>query len=543
MSEQKIGDVLNGASTEVEKSEQVDSTNLEKVEKNIGTSLADVMDDAFRPALGEADYEEKMKAYELLKANDYNIEKTFFQMRDSAFNHAYEAFINGHLPRLERFITSDESIPNKNPKYDIMHDGVTYHWRPEYLVPVDKFESYSGEVQELVALDLQAIVDVCNSLEDSVFQEGVDALKALREREIASGVAEDRLTNIPTIEQERNSFMSVLYHIIDKSEALVRQEFHREKMTKADKTLLEKLFDDKFMEELRKTCGLLEKAPTEVSSSCNYFLNKVIKKIAKDYKNHGMKISSDDKKAINGTIKGLADFGLAVFVFKLLQAQGETNLDLQKATELVSILGVDAKKSGLLSNIFYRPVAISVSNFCNDVTNRSMLGLLSSTLYPNGQVRFDTGVVKRYMEIFTDVFNNLENEESADTVSTISCIIDEITTGDEFRKYTEEVMAMYNLDIKKPTDLIADEEIKDSGCRNCPDGVCTCDEQEPTNGDIDIDESVDMIDESVDAMDEAEDVKEGVLNSNEETTGEKLVVEEVSTEKESFVVNTKVEEE
>lgn len=543
MSEQKIGDVLNGASTEVEKSEQVDSTNLEKVEKNIGTSLADVMDDAFRPALGEADYEEKMKAYELLKANDYNIEKTFFQMRDSAFNHAYEAFINGHLPRLERFITSDESIPNKNPKYDIMHDGVTYHWRPEYLVPVDKFESYSGEVQELVALDLQAIVDVCNSLEDSVFQEGVDALKALREREIASGVAEDRLTNIPTIEQERNSFMSVLYHIIDKSEALVRQEFHREKMTKADKTLLEKLFDDKFMEELRKTCGLLEKAPTEVSSSCNYFLNKVIKKIAKDYKNHGMKISSDDKKAISGTIKGLADFGLAVFVFKLLQAQGETNLDLQKATELVSILGVDAKKSGLLSNIFYRPVAISVSNFCNDVTNRSMLGLLSSTLYPNGQVRFDTGVVKRYMEIFTDVFNNLENEESADTVSTISCIIDEITTGDEFRKYTEEVMAMYNLDIKKPTDLIADEEIKDSGCRNCPDGVCTCDEQEPTNGDIDIDESVDMIDESVDAMDEAEDVKEGVLNSNEETTGEKLVVEEVSTEKESFVVNTKVEEE
>lgn len=543
MSEQKIGDVLNGASTEVEKSEQVDSTNLEKVEKNIGTSLADVMDDAFRPALGEADYEEKMKAYELLKANDYNIEKTFFQMRDSAFNHAYEAFINGHLPRLERFITSDESIPNKNPKYDIMHDGVTYHWRPEYLVPVDKFESYSGEVQELVALDLQAIVDVCNSLEDSVFQEGVDALKALREREIASGVAEDRLTNIPTIEQERNSFMSVLYHIIDKSEALVRQEFHREKMTKADKTLLEKLFDDKFMEELRKTCGLLEKAPTEVSSSCNYFLNKVIKKIAKDYKNHGMKISSDDKKAINGTIKGLADFGLAVFVFKLLQAQGETNLDLQKATELVSILGVDAKKSGLLSNIFYRPVAISVSNFCNDVTNRSMLGLLSSTLYPNGQVRFDTGVVKRYMEIFTDVFNNLENEENADTVSTISCIIDEITTGDKFRKYTEEVMAMYNLDIKKPTDLIADEEIKDSGCRNCPDGVCTCDEQEPTNGDIDIDESVDMIDESVDAMDEAEDVKEGVLNSNEETTGEKLVVEEVSTEKESFVVNTKVEEE
>ncbi len=543
MSEQKIGDVLNGASTEVEKSEQVDSTNLEKVEKNIGTSLADVMDDAFRPALGEADYEEKMKAYELLKANDYNIEKTFFQMRDSAFNHAYEAFINGHLPRLERFITSDESIPNKNPKYDIMHDGVTYHWRPEYLVPVDKFESYSGEVQELVALDLQAIVDVCNSLEDSVFQEGVDALKALREREIASGVAEDRLTNIPTIEQERNSFMSVLYHIIDKSEALVRQEFHREKMTKADKTLLEKLFDDKFMEELRKTCGLLEKAPTEVSSGCNYFLNKVIKKIAKDYKNHGMKISSDDKKVINGTIKGLADFGLAVFVFKLLQAQGETNLDLQKATELVSILGVDAKKSGLLSNIFYRPVAISVSNFCNDVTNRSMLGLLSSTLYPNGQVRFDTGVVKRYMEIFTDVFNNLENEESADTVSTISCIIDEITTGDEFRKYTEEVMAMYNLDIKKPTDLIADEEIKDSGCRNCPDGVCTCDEQEPTNGDIDIDESVDMIDESVDAMDEAEDVKEGVLNSNEETTGEKLVVEEVSTEKESFVVNTKVEEE
>lgn len=543
MSEQKIGDVLNGASTEVEKSEQVDSTNLEKVEKNIGTSLADVMDDAFRPALGEADYEEKMKAYELLKANDYNVEKTFFQMRDSAFNHAYEAFINGHLPRLERFITSDESIPNKNPKYDIMHDGVTYHWRPEYLVPVDKFESYSGEVQELVALDLQAIVDVCNSLEDSVFQEGVDALKALREREIASGVAEDRLTNIPTIEQERNSFMSVLYHIIDKSEALVRQEFHREKMTKADKTLLEKLFDDKFMEELRKTCGLLEKAPTEVSSGCNYFLNKVIKKIAKDYKNHGMKISSDDKKVINGTIKGLADFGLAVFVFKLLQAQGETNLDLQKATELVSILGVDAKKSGLLSNIFYRPVAISVSNFCNDVTNRSMLGLLSSTLYPNGQVRFDTGVVKRYMEIFTDVFNNLENEENADTVSTISCIIDEITTGDEFRKYTEEVMAMYNLDIKKPTDLIADEEIKDSGCRNCPDGVCTCDEQEPTNGDIDIDESVDMIDESVDAMDEAEDVKEGVLNSNEETTGEKLVVEEVSTEKESFVVNTKVEEE
>lgn len=121
MSEQKIGDVLNGASTEVEKSEQVDSTNLEKVEKNIGTSLADVMDDAFRPALGEADYEEKMKAYELLKANDYNIEKTFFQMRDSAFNHAYEAFISGHLPRLERFITSDESIPNKNPKYDIMH--------------------------------------------------------------------------------------------------------------------------------------------------------------------------------------------------------------------------------------------------------------------------------------------------------------------------------------------------------------------------------------------------------------------------------------
>ena len=44
-------------------------------------------------------------------------------------------------------------------------------------------------------------------------------------------------------------------------------------------------------------------------------------------------------------------------------------------------------------------------------------------------------------------------------------------------------------------------------------------------------------------MDEAEDVKEGELNSNEETTGEKLVVEEVSTEKESFVINTKVKEE
>ncbi len=327
--------------------------------------------------------EDDNEVHQLLKKNNFDFNKTYRESVDTILKSAKKAFFDANVDKIKFFLTSDTNEENKNPLFDIKIGNITYHFKDEFFIKADKFETtIEGAKNEFWIVDLEKVKEyVTEKLPDSLFVKDLENLKKKDEK--------------ITLDDVKAIFYNSLYDIIFQMINTAKKEYEKEKISNGDVKVIEELFDV-------NTCKLYLSEAYELKNRKDkslFISNKsnregFIKKMKKDYKNLNIEWTDELEDGFLSLIEDLTQMFVAITYQVKERKEG---IDRSLVDVFTHIKGMDIKEKDLLIAVGYNVIAKRFNKYF--MTSKQRMGIPALIKNFADKPVEQTLITKRFYEI------------------------------------------------------------------------------------------------------------------------------------------------
>lgn len=327
--------------------------------------------------------EDDNEVHQLLKKNNFDFNKTYAESVETILESAKKAFFEANKDKIKFFLNSDINESSKNPLFDIKIGDITYHFKDEFFIKADKFETtIEGANNEFWIVDLEKVKEyVTKKLPDSLFEKDLEGLKKKDES--------------ITLDDVKATFYNSLYDIVYQMIDTAKKEYEKEKISNGDVKVIEELFDI-------NTCKLYLSEAYELKNRKDkslFISNKVnsegfIKKMKKDYKRLGIKWTDELEDGFVSLIEDLTQMFVAITYQVKERKEG---LDRSLVDVFAHIKGMDIKEKDLIIAVGYNVIARRFNKYF--ISNKTRMGIPALIKNFADKPVEQTLITKRFYEI------------------------------------------------------------------------------------------------------------------------------------------------
>lgn len=382
LEELETKDIIEIESTKGD-SEFLPISNTDKNEPVIDSANVESSSPLDINSIVENESEEMKELFDQLKKSDFNAHKVMVDNMEKIFKNTYLSFCESNIDRIKFFISEGDSPSHISSEYNIKINGIDYHWNEDLFF---KFESYKssklGDV-ELYLLDYREIHERVHKMDNSLFDDIKHSHKDF------------------TYEDAKNSFNKSLEDIAERLKDIVYKEYTHNKSKYADIEAVDYFLDAEkslLLINLLKEYNESNIDYSKLYSSTRMIRESIVKKINKDMKKSGHKLSDNDKDSIIDMIRITTELLRFSYYVKVKE--------IHNMEKIASILQSDDSNKmkhfkAYTENTIYKVLYKSLA----DRDGRYYISPYILSLYEEGNIE-DMYIFKKFLDILEIAYQN-----------------------------------------------------------------------------------------------------------------------------------------